>query len=375
MKRTLSITLVSLLAASTLAAQVYPALTPKNAKSMALGGSFTSIPTAEFSFFGNPAAFAAPKASITLISADTWAYIKPTFSNIAAFTSALQKSNPLPALAALMPGNGGMGGGASVGFGYAGNGLGLGAFATTDEYAAGYSIPGSILKSDTEVSAVIGLGLPFKILGSNLYIGGDIRPFFRVRSQAALADIFQTMDIGSLMTNAGFGLAMDLGATLQMGSFGLGVAVRDISPAFPVWTGSFNELRSTLQKGLLPPTSDTSDKAVFLPNVTAGMSWKPRLKPGFIDPAMYLELQDPVSVVAKWNGIGSALNLLHLGAEVRFFNLFTLSGGMNRGWLSAGAGFNFLFFELNAAVFTEELGALPGDRPRSGLALQAAIRF
>ena len=102
MKRTLSITLVSLLAASTLAAQVYPALTPKNAKSMALGGSFTSIPTAEFSFFGNPAAFAAPKASITLISADTWAYIKPTFSNIAAFTSALQKSNPLPALAAMM---------------------------------------------------------------------------------------------------------------------------------------------------------------------------------------------------------------------------------------------------------------------------------
>ena len=97
--------------------------------------------------------------------------------------------------------------------------------------------------------------------------------------------------------------------------------------------------------------------------------------PGFIDPAMYLELQDPVSVVANWNGIGSALNLLHLGAEARFFNLITLRGGMNRGWLSVGAGLNFLFLDLNAAVFTEELGALPGDKPRSGLALQAAIRF
>ena len=246
----------------------------------------------------------------------------------------------------MMPGNGGMGGGASAGFGYAGNGLGLGAFATTDDYAAGYSVPGAILKSDTEVSAVIGLGLPFKVFGSNLYIGGDIRPFFRVRSQAALADIFQTLDLGSLETNAGFGLAMDLGATLQMGSFGLGLAVRDISPAFPVWTGSFNDLLSTLQKGVLPPTSETSGKAVFLPNVTAGMSWKPKLWPGFIDPAMYLELQDPVSVVANWNGIGSALNLLHLGAEARFFNLITLRGGMNRGWLSVGAGLNLSLIHI-----------------------------
>jgi hypothetical protein len=34
-----------------------------------------------------------------------------------------------------------------------------------------------------------------------------------------------------------------------------------------------------------------------------------------------------------------------------------------------------LFLDIDAAVFTEELGALPGDNPRSGLALQAAIRF
>jgi hypothetical protein len=382
MKRATGIALLLLLYAAGLLAEVYPALTPKDATSMALGGSFTSIPTAQFSFFGNPAAFAAPKASLTLISTDAWAYIKPTSSNISSFFNAIKNAN-LSAIAALMPSDGGIGGGASVGLGYAGKGLGLGVFATTDEYAAGDSIPGAVLNSDTEVSAVIGLGLPIKFLGTTLSLGGDLRPFYRVRADTPLADILDSITssggsgtlLDSLRVNAGFGLAMDLGASLQLGSFGIGLSVRDIAPSFPIATPTAQELLDSLKSGSLPDTSASTAKAVFVPNVTAGMSWKPRLIPGLIDPAMYLELQDPVSVVQNWEGIGSALNLLHAGAELKLLNFITLRGGINRGWLSAGAGLKFLFLDLNAAVFTEELGALPGDEPRSGLAIQAAIRF
>lgn len=365
-------------------ADTYPALTPKDATSMALGGSFTSIPTAQFSFFGNPAAFAAPQGSLTLLSVDSWAYIKPTVSNIASFVNAINASNPLAAVAGLMPGNGGIGGGASTGIGYAGKGLGLGVFAITDEFASGDSILGSTLNSDTEVSAVIGLGFPIKLLGTTLSIGGDFRPFYRVRASTSFADVLTTAIGGSgsqpsvldnIDVNAGFGLALDLGASLQVGSLGIGLAVRDISPSFPVWTGSLQALLNTLGTGLLPQTTATSSTAVFLPNVTAGLSWKPRLIPGLIEPSMYLELQDPVSVIQNWDGIGSALNLLHVGAEVKLLNFITLRGGINRGWLSAGAGVRLIFIDLNFAVFTEELGALPGDDPRSGMALQAAIRF
>ena len=80
-------------------------------------------------------------------------------------------------------------------------------------------------------------------------------------------------------------------------------------------------------------------------------------------------------MIQNWDGIGSALDLLHAGAEVRLLSFITLRGGINRGWLSAGAGVRLIFIDLNFAVFTEELGALPGDDPRSGVALQAAIRF
>lgn len=208
--------------------QVYPALTPKDASSMALGGCFTSIPTAQFSFFGNPSGFAAPKSSVTLLSADTWAYVKPTVSNIRSFVDAVSSTNPLAGLAGLMPGNGGIGGGASVGIGYAGKGLGLGVFVTSDDFAAGNSILGANVFSDTEVSGIIGLGIPLKIFGTTLSIGGDFRPFYRVRSEKSLADIMSSLGsqsgsgsqvsvLDGIEVNAGFGLAVDLGASLQLG--------------------------------------------------------------------------------------------------------------------------------------------------------------
>lgn len=359
---------------------VYPALTPKNSTSMALGGSFTSIPTAEFSFFGNPAAFAAKKGSLTLLSVDTWAYVKPTSENLDVFGELLKEGSNMAALAgSLMPTNNGIGAGASLGIGYAGKGLGIGAFAITDNWADGDSLPGATLDTDTQVSAVVGLGFPIELGDSiRLSIGGDLRPFYRIRGSSSLADFIQAMEQGSdsipINVNAGFGLAVDLGAHLELGSLGIGLAVRDIAPPFAVWSGTFDDLSTSLEAGELPK-ADGTKKAVFLPSITAGLSWKPKLLPGLIDPALYFELQDPVAVFRNADGIGTLLNLMHAGAEVKFLKMVSLRAGLNRGWLSAGVGLKLLFVDLNAAVFTEELGALPGDNPRSGFSLSTAIRF
>jgi len=69
------------------------------------------------------------------------------------------------------------------------------------------------------------------------------------------------------------------------------------------------------------------------------------------------------------------LNLTHMGAEVQFLRILSLRAGLNRGWVSVGCGLDLLFLDLDAAVFTEELGELPGDLPRSGFSFSAAIRF
>lgn len=376
MKRTATILFSIAILASASFADTYPTLTPKNAVSMALGGSFTSIPTAQFSFFGNPAAFAAKKGSLTLIQTDAWAYVKPTSDNLDVLAELIGGDSNQAALAgSLMPTNNGFGGGASIGLGYAGKGLGIGIFAISDNWAEGDSVPGAVLQSDTQVSAVVGLGVPLQLGDSvRLSIGGDLRPFYRIRAAVSLADYLSGAENFDGI-NAGFGLAMDLGAHLELGSLGIGLAIRDIAPPFPIWQGDLETLKASLEQGSLPQADDGAEKAVFLPSVTAGLSWKPKLIPGLIDPALYFELQDPVAVIQEWDGIGSALNLTHLGAEVTFLKIVTLRAGLNRGWLSFGGGVNLLILDLNAAVFTEELGALPGDKPRSGFSLSAAIRF
>jgi opacity protein-like surface antigen len=377
MKRTILVAIaIAILASAAFADLTYPALAPKNAASMALGGSFTSIPTAEFSFFGNPAAFAAKKGSLTLLSTDAWAYVKPTSDNMAALSGLEDEgSNPAAVAGGLMPTNNGIGGGASFGLGYAGRGLGIGFFAVSDNWAEGDSVPGAVINSDTQVSAVVGLGIPLQLGDSiRLAIGGDLRPFYRVRSSFPLADAIDGLE-NITDINAGFGLAMDLGASLQLGSLGLGLAIRDIAPPFPIWHGDLATLQSSLEQGSLPDAGEGAEKAVFLPSITAGLSWKPKLIPGLIDPAVYFELQDPVAVFQNAEGLGSMLNLTHLGAEVQFLRILTLRAGLNRGWLSVGGGIDLLFLDVDAAVFTEELGALPGDKPRSGFSFSFAVRF
>jgi len=392
MKRGLLLALILILAASVLWAEevVYPILTPKNAKAMALGGSFSSIPGGEFSFYGNPAGFASRTNSLTLASAEAWAYVKPTTENINSFMegiTAADESRKITAVLGLMPANGGIGAGASSSvFAYAGKGLGLGGFVTTDQYIDGNDLMSANIISDTQVNAVIGLGVPLQLGGLRLMVGGDIRPFYRIRSEISLANTIAGLDLSNfdtdtaldrLMISAGYGLAMDLGASVQLGGLTLGLSMRDIAPPFPVWYGSVSEFVTAMDTGGLPTQGGADgtaaeNLATFLPNISAGLAWKVRFLPGLIDPTLYFELQDPVSVIREE---ASALNLLHAGAELRLLSLVTLRGGINRGWLSAGAGVKLLFLEANAAVFTEELGALPGDNPRSGISLEAAIRF
>lgn len=385
-------TIIFLLAASIIAGYAfaedvtYTPLAPKNAKAMGMGGVFTSIPTSEFSFFGNPAAFAAKKASYTIVSVDAWAYVKATSDNVETLTKIPTYINDedYASIYGLIPTNGGLGAGLSTSLSaFAGKGLGLGVFVTTDQWLMGKSLP-SVADTDTEVSAVIGLGVPITFGDRlRLSIGGDLRPFYRLRGEnvdvgAVVKGLAEGSDpdLYAIKTlNAGFGLALDLGASLELGPFGLGLSIRDIAPKFPVFQGSLGELMDAFQnQGGLPKTGDSA--AMFLPDLSLGASWKPRFIPGLIEPSLYLELQDFLSVTGdNWAGAGSLLNLLHAGGELKLLSLVYLRGGINRGWLSAGAGVKLFFVDVNASVFTEELGALAGDRPRSGLALQAAFRF
>jgi hypothetical protein len=371
---------LSLLGAQT----ILSPLVPKDAKSMATGGAFTSLSSGFEGLYGNPASFAADKGQFTLLTLSTWAYVRPTEANIAKVEALADGSasdqEMLGTINDFVVDNG-LGAGFSGGLGFVGKGLGIGAYVAADTVASGPSAMGATMDSAAVANVVLGLGFPLKFGGLRLDLGGDVRPFYRIDS-AGSGWAFSEF-LGALMggdqveavlmrqkVSSGFGLAMDFGGKLSWKSLSFGLSVRDLVPSYQTTQGSVQDLVNQLSSGNLPTAGDSNLK--FLPTVNAGLSWSPRLVPHFIEPSFCLEVQDPVSVISDKD---SFWNLIHVGGELKLLSFISLRAGLNKGWASAGFGLNLIFMEIDGAAFTEELGSHPGDAGRSGIALTAALHI
>lgn len=381
MKR-ITIALVALLLALSFAGA--QALTPlplvaKDARSIAMGGAFTALSSGYQSLYGNPAGFALGRGMLTLANASMWGFVKPTTAEMDRLATMIQdasngsQSAVLDEANHLITGNG-LGAGAAVGLGWTGAGLGLGVTAVTEEYAHGLTLLGTQFQSATQVSVVAGMAITIGPKDFNLKIGGDLRPFARVDSTVPASDLIAAIaghgDVGAVImgsqANYGLGLAADLGVIGTMGPLSAGLAIRDIAPPFGFGATTIG---SVLQSS---STSSASEQGQFLPNVSFGLGYSPSFIPGLIDPSLYFEVQDPVRALQDKD---SLWNLLHVGGELRLLSFIYLRGGINQGWLTAGAGVNLLILEIDGALFTEELGHHPGDFPRSGFAANVRIHL
>jgi len=181
-------------------------------------------------------------------------------------------------------------------------------------------------------------------------------------------------DIMAQEVDLGFGLAVDLGARMDIGKMvSIGLAVRDISTRQTYSASTFGDVLSSLGGGDLPP----GDDAVYsiAPNVTLGASITPitGALSKVVDVTVIAEIQDPINVYLDKS---SVWNVFHLGVEADFLGgLLSLRTGLNKGWISLGAGVSLLVLDVNVALFTEEMGPRPGDSPRTGIAAEVSIRL
>ncbi|GAB1432379.1 hypothetical protein MASR2M29_10040 [Spirochaetota bacterium] len=384
MKRILIISLALALLASGVFGQgkVLGTMAPKDARTMGMGGSFVAMSTGYQSFYGNPAAFADTKSELTVLSTTAWAYVKPTTDNIQKATSfgGMEQQEQITALSSLLTENG-LGAGTSLGIGWVGKGLGIGFVNTADVYLKGKNLLGAKGEANAESAVIVGVGLPLTLGPLKFQLGGDIRPHMRVTGNVYASDLLGGMfqgggetnfDPGEIELDSGFGIALDLGAKLDLGSLvSVGLAIRDIAPPLKLQTVAAKDIFGAMGGG------DKGDEVSYslLPNIVLGASITP-IPVGLrklVDVNITAELQDPVNLVV--NKL-SPFSLLHLGAEGKFLNgLLAARLGVNKGYVSLGAGIDLLFMDLNVALFTEELGKRPGDKPRTGIAAEIAFRF
>lgn len=377
MKKT-ALTLIVLLAlGASLAAQT-SYLFPRDARSMGMGGSFNSISSGYGAFFGNPAGFAGP-GSFTLLDDATWLYLKPTTENLDKLSTMVKGTVSEEQLRQLFNDlitTNGFGGGTSLGLGWAGKGFAAGTFLMTDNYLYGNTVLGTRAMSRTSVNALLGVGLTLiQKKNLSLALGADVRPFFRVDSIGSGWEFYNIFDDIAANDDAlatfrnqdvttGVGLAMDFGLMFKVGVLSLGASVRDLAPAFRTTTVKIGQLLD----GQLPSFTTSS---TLSPQVAAGLGLDLKLIPKWVETNLYAEMTDILGVVKG----ASPWTKVHAGADLRFLNALILRGGINAGYLSVGAGLDLWFLELDAAVFTEEMGVLPGNNPRTGMVIQAALRF
>ena len=355
-------------------------LSPRDARSMGMGGAFRVFSTGYSTFFGNPAGFVGP-ASLTLADLSTWAYMKPYPVNVAALIGLAQtqasQTRLESTIGSLMAENNGFGGGFALGLGWAGGGFGLGLTLMSDALATGASYAASTVEARNQANAIMGMAWPLQLGSFSIRFGADLRAFYRLDSHGvwpfgALATALYTGSdfVGSLSAlglRGGYGLAVDSGATLGWGPLTAGVMIRDYGYKFYMSDTSLDEI---VQDGSPPMAGDIL--YALTPQYSAGLSLV--LDSG--DPvvsSLYAEVDDPMTFFAQAaSNLSDALNLIHAGFEFRIFKFLSLRGGSNKGLTALGFGVDFSLIEVDAALFTEPLSA---STARTGVTIQAALRI
>jgi hypothetical protein len=392
MKRLLSV-LVLLLAAGAAFANTFNEIPflPMSPGMLGRGGSEIANARGWDALFGNPAGFSRDPSAFTLSSTTSWVYARPDqfLGLLGQFAGGSTTPSSLVTFMSDQVTRGGIGAGASWGIGYVGGGLGLGAAVILDSILSGPSLLGVTGDLTGTIGFVVGLSVPFDVAGFKVHVGGDVRPMVRVHAPLdnatavsmlnALAnggDVFASL--GTAQTFYGVGIGLDAGAIAELGWFNLGISIRDLAGTqFRYNYATFSAVQSAVTSSLQFPTTGTlesADQYVIPMDIGVGLDFHPDFGTfnNVLDPSITLEMRNVVGALA---GEVSPWTLLHVGAEMRVFSIFSIRGGLNQGYLTAGGGLKFAFLDLNFAVFTRELGLHVGDQPLAGMTMDASIRW
>lgn len=362
---------------------------PMSPEVMAQGGSFVAAAHGYNSLFYNPAGFAEKGGSVTLVTFNPWLYSNPA----RAYSILKGMSNPGTGMFELLNDqltSGGFGVGASMGIGITGRGLGLGAVFIMDSYLYGPTMLGIEGDLTGTLGFIGGLALPINLFGLNFKFGADVRPMVRIHAplpnKDALGLIMSLAGGGDVMASLnsatayhGFGLGLDLGASLTIGPIKAALSIRDLAGTrFYYSENSFKEVADSFAaNGSFPTGTEVSqsDYEYVIPmNISGGVEFHPDLGvlSFLVDPSVHADLQDLIGVIRDKR---TPWTLLHIGSEVKLLRIFKLRAGFNQGYITMGGGIKLLFLDINAALFTRELGKHLGDRPNSGVTVETALRF
>ena len=125
-------------------------------------------------------------------------------------------------------------------------------------------------------------------------------------------------------------------------------------------------------------TNDSVEFEIETPwNLNVGLAVAPDWT-GF-RPVLSVDLVDVLGLVneVKEGEFNSKSLLAHMnaGVEISLIDVIRLRGGINRGYLSVGAGFNIFIFQVDASYSWMEMGRHLGDKPVDALTIRFNLGY
>lgn len=253
-----------------------------------------------------------------------------------------------------------------------------------------------------EVNAAETIALGLKVMDSDilsLSLGGSVhfvmKQYYRGISANTISALIGDDDIDvqkMLMWDTpvmgGYAIPFDVGATLGIGdSFGVSVTATNLNGTyhmksytsegdFLIQEGRQAEIDIPMPEGHV--TNDSIPFDIGTPwELNFGVSFAPDWK--FLRPVISADLVDMAgmvrSITEKQFRAQDLLLHLNAGAEISLGGFLKMRGGVNRGYLSVGAGINLLIMQVDASYGWREMGTNIGDKPVDALTIRLNIGY
>lgn len=282
-----------------------------------------------------------------------------------------------------------------VALGFAGGGFGLGLHIQEQLHNVDTGTDTNFV-AELNASASIGLGINLDFITDILSVdvGATVRPTYKAFTQKIGApgiinaafdeseDFLQTF-LGENQLSAGYAIPVDVGVNINL-PIGLRLSgvmrningtytMRDYSEA-GTWVNEMLEFVSqeTIYTG--SSTEPSAEKEIVVPiTYDIGFGWTPNLGPlsGILRPSIAIDLVDVETLALEMEDNEQAIwDHLRAGAEVKVLSMLDIRAGINKGYMSVGAGFDLLVVHVDAAYYWRETGLNIGDAPMDALSIR-----
>ena len=355
----------------------------------AQGRAYTAIAEGYNALFTNPAGFSRTPMGFTFstqggvnTSLSALGEVLSNLSSFQNFNASSGLSNSSVSLVNDIVTKYGFGGNFALGMGWVGGNLGIGLAIQGRTFQKGLNVLNANGPFDLTTGLVVGYSVPFKLGWAKLNVGLDVRPMQKTfNDNIYLVDLLGAgaSNISNLTVYNGFGLGWDWGAILDFGLtptgyWTAGLALRDIgSTVFNFHQYTFSDVEKSWTFANGSNTSPTQTYRIPM-TVNVGGSWSPDMgmRKLIVDPRLELDLQIPLedqfTEPSFWTWI-------HVGGQIKFLNFLSLRTGLNQGYLTFGFGVKVFALDINASIYTDELGRFIGSYPRNAASIEAALRF